>query len=130
MDDVRDDDLVITALALSRHAHESVEAIGLSDVATAWRERICRGEIDERAAARLIAVGAVYPSDALVWLASEHPHLAASSATNLRVVADDPQLADHGLVRTGTVAELLGQASNIPIDAAQVLVSLLATESP
>jgi hypothetical protein len=129
MDEARNEDPVTTALALSRRAHESVEMIGLSDVADAWRARIAHGEIDERAATRLIAVGAVYPSDALIWLSSEHPSLADSSAMNIQIVADDPLLADHGLDRTATMAELLGQAIDIPVATAQLLVTLLNAES-
>lgn len=90
-----------------------------------WRARIGAGEIAEQVAARMVAVGAVYPSDALVWVAANHEELARSSVETIRIVVDDEDLATYGVVLRGTVAESLGRSMSVPVEAAQMLVGML-----
>lgn len=102
-----------------------MEAIGLPDLGALWQVRIDRGELTDRVAARLIAVGAAYPNDALVWLAANRLELAQSSATSVRLVIDDDDVDDHGIVLNGTIAETLGRNAEVPVQSAKLLVGLL-----
>lgn len=118
-----------TALALSRRAHEAVEAVGIPDLFERWQAVIGRGELSERVAARLVAVGAVFPSDGLVWAATHHPQLMTSADVSTRLIVDDPELACHGLVLSGSVAELLGRSPDTPVATAMLVTGLLDSSS-
>jgi hypothetical protein len=125
MDVAAQETTVATALALSKRTHETVEAMGIPELSQRWQERVDRRELSERIAVRLIAVGAVFPSDALMWLAACETQLAQSADACVRLVVDDDDLAAHGLVLSGTVAETLGRTPDVPIETAKLLLSLL-----
>lgn len=98
-----------TALALSRRAHETVEAVGIPDLVEQWRDVIDVGKLTERVAARLISLGAVYPSSGLIWATARRPDLATRSDQLVEIVVDDPAaVAGHEIRLSGTVAETLG----------------------
>jgi hypothetical protein len=118
-----------TALALSRRAHEAVEAVGIPDLVERWQAVIGSGELSERVAARLVAVGAVFPSDGLVWAATHHPQLMTSADISTRLVVDDPDLASHGLALSGSFAELLGRSPDILVETAELVMGLLDPSS-
>lgn len=81
--------------------------------------------LDEQIAVRLVAMGAVYPSDGLLWAAARAPKLVTSNSPLVECIARDPALNGHGVRLSQTVAQALGRDRELSVETARALLDLL-----
>ena len=115
------------ALANSRNIHEAVGAQGIGELAAQWSDHVAVGAVPMLVAARLIALGAVYPSEGVLWAAENVTALAMNSTLHVNLDVDD---SSSGLAtNSGTVAQVLGSSPNVGVEHAQLLVRLVERPS-